>query len=168
MVSVTNETPSGSTYPVTIGGNFKLDQIDESGTTYTFTCKGLHTSDFDFEIDKTDAETSGNIDLEKVAAWLFAKVKNCIASYNVTGGTDNMTFDNASGTTVDVSGVVDVVHNGNDGDDFELTIEGLEVKNFDGNVPVSEAGGNSAYPNPGHVFRWLMKKLKENLCPECM
>jgi|32_taG_2_1085360.scaffolds.fasta_scaffold03662_9 hypothetical protein len=51
---------------------------------------------------------------------------------------------------------------------FELEIQGLTKSKFVFEINVEDAGGNIAAPDPGDVFRTLMKWLKEILCPHCL
>lgn len=53
-------------------------------------------------------------------------------------------------------------------DFFELEIEGLTPNKFKFNISADDAGGSTTAPDPGDVFRTLMKWLKELLCPECL
>jgi len=57
---------------------------------------------------------------------------------------------------------------GEDGEVFELEIEGLTENKFSFSVKVEDAGGNNAAPSPGDVFRTLMELLREYVCPHCL
>ncbi len=51
---------------------------------------------------------------------------------------------------------------------FDLEIEGLTETPFQYKMNVEDAGGNADSPDPGDVFRTLMELLKRTVCPHCL
>jgi hypothetical protein len=50
---------------------------------------------------------------------------------------------------------------------YFITVKELTDTDFTATVPKSELPTSEAL-NPGDIFRWLLKKLKETICPECL
>lgn len=50
---------------------------------------------------------------------------------------------------------------------YFITVKELTDNDFTATVPKSELPTSESL-DPGDVFRWLMKKLKEHICPTCL
>lgn len=171
MITITNETPSENDYPVSFGGDITLQKVDTSYSDYKFEVTGLRDYAFTFWIPKTDAGGS-TVDYEAVMYWLMLQVNTAAGGTNSKAHSNTIVFtldSVVSGVaTLDVSGYYNCVFNGESDGVFNLTIEGIGANAFDVDVDVNDAGGNSSWPDPGDVFRWLMEKLKELVCPNCL
>ena len=170
MITTNNETPSGSEYPCSFGGSITLEKIDSNSTEYQFECVGLTENPFTFWILKSIAGST--IDYEAVVYWLMEQVEAAAGGTNSSTLSMDIIFDldSVSGgvATLDASGDYSCILNDMQNSKFHLTIEGIGDDSYDIVISVSDAGGNSSYPDPGDVFRWLTKQLKKHLCPECL
>lgn len=169
MITTTNDTPNGDNYPCDFGGSITFEKIDESYSDYKFEVVGLTNNPFEFWIPKTIAGTT--IDYVAVAHWLMEHVETATEGYNSTDDEKTIAFSLNNITSgvaeLDVSGYYSCTLLDEQNGTFYLTIFGVGANSYDVEPPVSESGGNSSWPDPGDVFRWLMKKLKEFICPEC-
>lgn len=170
MISISNETPSGDNYPASFSGDITLQKVDQNSTEYKFEVSGLRDNAFTFWIPKSEAGGS-TVDYELVAYWLMNQVESASGGSNLSSGEISVVFDlnNVSSgvATLDVSGDYICRHLSLEEEVFSLKIQGIGGNYFDIEVPQNEAGGNS-WPDPGDVFRWLMEKLKELVCPNCL
>ena len=170
MIEITNDTNVGDEYPATFSGDITLEKISSTSLEYKFNCVGLTENDFNFSVLKTEVGGS-SIDYEKAFEWLMNQVEFSVASSNAFSDSMNIisSFDNLSSgiATLNISGDYLCYHDDTIGAIFELSIYGVSENSFEVEVPKIEAG-NSSVPSAGDVFRWLMKKLKELVCPECL
>jgi len=75
MLETTNETVSGTDYPVSIEGDITVTLDSETSTKYFLTIKELTDNDFTVTVPKTELPANTELDPGDVFRWLMEKLK---------------------------------------------------------------------------------------------
>jgi len=172
-ISITNGTSSGNLYPATVSGTYETEVLSLVSGDYTIRIYGLTRDYFDCVVDASLVQTSSEYDSEKMFDWLLDQMANEAA-----------TGSGASSQSVSLlAAFVEIIegtekHKCNLGTDFKIEELSDDTNNyylrfhrvdgdyFDFTIAKTEGAVQNGI-DPKKLLLWLLKKLKEALCPEC-
>jgi len=173
MISIINGTPSGDLYPATVSGTYETEVLSLVSGDYTIRVYGLTRDYFDCVVAASLVQTSSEYDSEKMFDWLLDQMANEV----LTGSGTSSESVSLSAAFVEIIEGTEK-HACNLGADFKIEELSDDATNY--YLRFHRVGGdyfdftvlktNAAVQygiDPKKLLLWLLKKLKEALCPEC-
>lgn len=174
MITATNGTANDPVFPASIGGNFQIKILSENSSDYNIRVWGLTSAYFDCTVDFSDSQDSnGDFDAELTFDWLKQQMAD---SVSIASGTTAYTgqlsasFQQLNEETdryeSNLSGNYEIEEIGEDATHYTLRFKKTGSDYFDFKI-LKTNGAVSDGIDPAKVLLWLLKKMKEALCPEC-
>ena len=173
MISITNGTQSESLYPATVAGKYETEVLALASGEYTIRVYGLTPTYFDCVVPDAFVETGGNYDSEKMFAWLLGEMVDLVSTGSGTSGESTSLYADfiqiPEGTEkyeCNLHSNFTIEELNDDSTNYYLRFHSVDSDYFDFTVAKSNEAVQYGI-DPKKLLMWLLKKLKEALCPEC-
>lgn len=174
MIILTNQQQTGNKYPCNVSGGYSFKILSTSSGTYSIRVFGLTDNYFDCEVDSSEVETNGSFDYDLFFAWIQLQMQE--TSQDSSGSSSSLdeitqTFVQINESTdeyeFNLGGSFTVQEVSSDSVNYYFRFHTVDGDSFDFTIEKTEDAVQYGI-DPAKLLRWLLKKMKEALCPECL